>query len=470
MGLNFVLPFSQISLDSTLRQDVAFFKGVERVNLFFVKNKIPFFKLRDGLIETKNGENTNESGYSIKPTKYVYLSVTDVREGYLDLTDPIYLNEYTGKELEESKLTDGDIIITRSGTVGLCYLFKNPDDENTYIPSGYLTMIRVNENLIYPPFAVYYINSSLIRNFSNTYACGKNTQNISQTSIKKMPFPAISVDKQKEIYEKTKEFDIKIKHIENSIPDTQKVIEDVFCDAFGYIPSGEYFIRQTRTFIRPFSKFSENKNLRSSAKYSFFWEFYKGHIFKSKKKYPTFKIKEILKVHRSKTFKKGFLNEKFILLEEEDIEPKTGIILNEEYVDKIESDKVLFGNCDVLISKIRPYLGHVILNDPNKPYIGTTEFVPYKVDEKQADIKFMQYVFLSNNFLELSHYVMAGKNQPRINPNEILILNIPLPPKEEEQRIAVERIDNELKGITEKKQNIRQLKEERDIFLLSSLN
>jgi restriction endonuclease S subunit len=469
MGLTFTIPLSQISLDGTLRQDADFFKGVEEIKQFFVKNKIPFFKLRDGLIEIRNGEDINESGYSFNPTKYVYLSVTDVREGYLDLTDPIYLNEYSGKELEDSKLTDGDIIITRSGTVGLSHLFKNPDDENIYIPSGYLTMIRVNENLIYPPFAVDYFNSSLIKNFSSTYACGKNTQNISHTSIKKMPFPAISIDKQKEIYEGTKEFDIKIKHIENSIPDTQKVIEAVFCNVFDYIPSAEYFVRRMRTFIKPFSKFDENKHLRLSAKYNFFWEFYKGHIFESKKKYPIVKLKRLMKVHRSKTLKKGFLNEKYILLDKEDVEPKTGIILNEEYVDKIESDKVLFGNCDMLISKIRPYLGHVILNDPNKPYIGTTEFVPYKVDEKQADIKFMQYVFLNNNFLELSYYVMAGKNQPRINPNEVLILNIPLPPKEE-QCIAVKRIDNELNGNTEKKQQIRRLKEERDIFLLSSLN
>ncbi len=469
MGLTFTIPLSQISLDGTLRQDADFFKGIKELKQFFVKNKIPFFNLRDGLIEIRNGEDINESGYSFNPTKYVYISVTDVREGYLDLTDPLYLNEPTGKELEDSKLTDGDIIITRSSTVGLSYLFKNPDDENTYLPSGYLTMIRVNENLIYPPFAVYYINSSLIRNFSNTYACGKNTQNISQTSIKKMPFPAISVDKQKEIYEKTKEFDIKIQHIENSIPDTQKAIEDVFCEVFGYIPSAEYFIRRMRTFIKPFSKFSENKNLRSSAKYNFFWEFYKGHIFESKKKYPIVKIKELMKVHRSKTLKKGFLNEKFILLDKVDVEPKTGIILTEEYVEKIESDKVFFGNCDMLISKIDPFLGHVILNDQSKPYIGTTEFVPYKLDEKQADIKFMQYVFLNNNFFELSHYVMAGKRQPRINPNEILNLSIPLPPKEE-QLIAVGRIDNELKGITEKKQQIRRLKEERDVFLLSSLN
>jgi len=469
MGLIFALPFSQISLDSTLRQDAAFFKGVERINLFFVKNKIPFFKLREGLIEIKNGENTNESGYSIKPTKYVYLSVADVREGYLDLTDPIYLNEYNGKEFEESKLTDGDIIITRSGTVGLSYLFKKPDDDSIYIPSGYLTMIRVNECLIYPPFAVYYFNSSLIKIFFNTYSCGKNTQNISQTSVKKIPFPSIPIDIQKEIFEKAQEFNIKIKNIENDIPDTQKVIEAVFCDVFDYIPSKEFFSRQTKVFIGRFDKFSENKNLRSSAKYNFFWEFYKGHIFESKKKYPIVKIKELMKVHRSKTLKKGFLNEKFLLLDKEDVEPKTGIILNEEYVDKIESDKVFFGNCDLLISKIDPFLGHVILNDQSKPYIGTTEFVPYKLDEKQADIKFMQYVFLNNNFLELSHYVMAGKRQPRINPNEILNLSIPLPPKEE-QLIAVERIDNELKGITEKKQQIRRLKEERDIFFLSSLN
>ena len=80
------------------------------------------------------------------------------------------------------------------------------------------------------------------------------------------------------------------------------------------------------------------------------------------------------------------LKREHILIEEEDVEKKTGVILNEEYVDRIESSKVLFADCDILVSKIRPYLGLVILNDKNKPYIGTTELVPYKVNDNLKKI------------------------------------------------------------------------------------
>lgn len=468
MGLSYPLSLSQISLDNTLRHDAPFFRGVNETNAFFIENKIPFFKLREGLTELRNGENTNESGYSFRPTKYNYLSVTDIREGYLDLSDPIYLTDFCGKLLEESKLNDDDIIITRSGTVGLSHLFKALNDGNIYIPSGYLTMIRVNEDIIYPPFAIYYFNTSLIKKFFNTYSCGKDTRNISQTSIMKMPYPSISVEEQKLIYKKVHEFDIRIQSIKNMIPNTQNVIEEVFGNNFGYRPISEYSQKETKSFPMGFDKIGESNHLRLSAKYSYFREFYKGCLFESTKKYPLVKIKNLMNVFKTEIFKKGYLKEKFILIDKPDVEPKTGTIINEEYVDKIESDKVLFGDCDLLVSKIDPFLGHVILNDPTKPYIGTTEFVPYKVNNERACIKFMQNVFLSNNFLELSHYIMAGKRQPRINPGELLNLSIPAPTRDE-QLVAVAEIDDILKGTAGQKREIKTLEEDQERCLFSSL-
>lgn len=70
-----------------------------------------------------------------------------------------------------------------------------------------------------------------------------------------------------------------------------------------------------------------------------------------------------MKVAHQEIVKKGLPSEDFILLDKENLEPRTGTILNEEIVNKLESDKIKFGSSDILISKIDPFLGHIILND-----------------------------------------------------------------------------------------------------------
>lgn len=144
------------------------------------------------------------------------------------------------------------------------------------------------------------------------------------------------------------------------------------------------------------------------------------------------------------------------------------MIREEPYVDKIESDKILFGNADILISKLRPYLGHVIINEKNKPYIGTTEFLPFIVNKDKAILGFVKYILLSNAFLEMSTYLMSGKEHPRITPYELLILNIPLPPLNIQGR-TVEIIETQLGSMKENKMELNKLRNDMNTILIESL-
>jgi len=188
MGMK--VPFTELSGDFSLRADPDFIKGVRELNKFISTSKLSFYKLKEALAEKpRNGKNTNQTSYSMTPTRFVYLSVDAIMAGRIDLSDSIYLNETVGGELEEYKLCDGDIIVTRSGTVGVACLFHEQEFEEILIPSGYLIIMRVDENKIDPEFAVEYFNSPLMQHFFETYSCGKNTQNISQESLKKAPIP-----------------------------------------------------------------------------------------------------------------------------------------------------------------------------------------------------------------------------------------------------------------------------------------
>ena len=80
----------------------------------------------------------------------------------------------------------------------------------------------------------------------------------------------------------------------------------------------------------------------------------------------------VITKYNAQILKKGTLDKSYILIDLEQLEPKTGKIKDEtNEVEEIGSDKVLFGDADIIISKMRPYLAYVFINDKSKNYIGT---------------------------------------------------------------------------------------------------
>lgn len=425
-------------------------------------------ELREHITHLETGKPITRKDYSNKPTTYIHLVVRNIQNTQLDLEDPIYLRKDKGKELEKHKLQEEDLVLAISSNVGNCFLYDGTFKEIQFTLSHYLIKARFDEETLNPKFLVLYLKSSIMRDYFRACETGKTQMNLSKEYLRKMPLPKIDRDAQLSIIEKVDDLNNKIDSLKQSIPDTQKVIERVFYEVLGYFPSKNYVKKGPIFFRQTFQEISRGETVRLGARYNFFWNEYDGLIFKTDRQFDIVELREIMKPHKTGILKKGYLKKKCILIDKEDIEPKTGVIWNEEYVDKIESSKVQFGDSDILVSKIDPFLGHVILNDEKKPYIGTTELVPYKINKDEVKLKFLQYVLLSKNFLELSQKIMAGKRQPRISPHELLTLKIPLAPKDE-QEVAVKKIENELGDLKRKKLELNKAIQERDELFLRRL-
>jgi len=188
-----------------------------------------------------------------------------------------------------------------------------------------------------------------------------------------------------------------------------------------------------------FSKIGERDHFRFGALYTSVWEVQNGELFKGKKlAYPLAKLRDLMRPYsEAQVIKKGPLDREYILIDLEDIESRTGRIKKGKKVTKIGSDKVLFGDADILFSKLRPYLGYAIINDKTKPYIGTTELIPFKV--KNAVPEYIKYLMLTQEFLTLTSHLMYGKEHPRIDKEDLLNVLVPYPPKERQCEI-VEKI------------------------------
>lgn len=147
------------------------------------------------------------------------------------------------------------------------------------------------------------------------------------------------------------------------------------------------------------------------------------------------------------------------------IESNTGRLLNKCYlpVAKAGSSTHWFDEKHVLYSKLRPYLNKVYL--PDEIGLGTTELVPLLPDQDRLDRKYLAYYLRSKSFVDWVSSQTAGAKMPRVSMKVFWDHCIPLPPLEEQKRIAT--ILDKADAIRRKRQQAIQLANEflRAVFL-----
>ena len=224
----FAINFSEISNSLSLRLDVKLYKYLkfELPHLVKILND-RVYPLRNAIKSIRNGKDIKRDFYSNEETDFVYLTVNNIKPEKITFDEIIYITDTKGEELEKYKLEKGDIIITRSGTVGVCKVF-DIEDGRIFIPSGYLIILKIDENLIRGKFLEFFLNSSLMRSYFDVFGTGKTQKNIAQTDIRNIPIPAISTTRQDKIIKRVQPILIKIKEKEMEIERLKKNAETTF--------------------------------------------------------------------------------------------------------------------------------------------------------------------------------------------------------------------------------------------------
>ena len=124
------------------------------------------------------------------------------------------------------------------------------------------------------------------------------------------------------------------------------------------------------------------------------------------------------------------------LLNLDQIEQHSGRVISKEYVNisEIGNSTHYFSKGTVLYSKLRPYLNKVVI--ANEDGFATTELVPINCDLKKVNPEYLAYFLRSELFLTFATNVVAGAKMPRMVMGEFWNYEIPLPPLEEQRRIA----------------------------------
>lgn len=174
-------------------------------------------------------------GYTAKATEdnkgIVFLRITDIEEdGTLKKEGFKYIPRKK-EVIEKYKLEEGDIVIARSGSVGLNYLFNRDDGDMIF--ASYLIRFRIDKKKANPKYVNYVLHSSLFADFVNSKKRKVAQTNINATELKqfKLPLPPLDVqDKIISVIERAENLR-KIRQEANKNPDTIK--ESLFFEMFG---------------------------------------------------------------------------------------------------------------------------------------------------------------------------------------------------------------------------------------------
>lgn len=114
----------------------------------------------------------------------------------------------------------------------------------------------------------------------------------------------------------------------------------------------------------------------------------------------------------------------------------------------------VFDERNVLYSKLRPYLNKVVC--PDSIGVATTELVPLRPEPQKLDRNYLCYYLRSPAFVSWVSSQVAGAKMPRVSMKSFWAHEIPLPPLEDQTRIA--HLLSKVEGlIAQRKQHLQQL-------------
>lgn len=117
----------------------------------------------------------------------------------------------------------------------------------------------------------------------------------------------------------------------------------------------------------------------------------------------------------------------------ENVNSKTGEIINYNTSSDVIGESILFSKNDVLFGKLRPYLTKCVI--PVKEGRCTSEFLVLDTKKELFNNKYLQYIMLSNLFINKVNSSTYGAKMPRASWEFIKNIYLPLPECEEQKEI-----------------------------------
>lgn len=208
------------------------------------------------------------------------------------------------------------------------------------------------------------------------------------------------------------------------------------------------------------SELAVRPSLRLDPKYLHLWVKRKGNVFGQE--ITLTKLGNLLIPFKPNKLPKGSLSSPRLLVDLANVESKMSIVSGIEEIDELGSDKIEFGESDLAISKLEPYLGKVLINQPEQEWIGSPEWLTYKATSEVFDLDYLRFLLLTPEMLEVYRCLQSGKRHARLSEADLLALIVPKVSKKEQVEIA-KTTRRRMNDILSKREEIEALRNEIDL-------
>jgi len=459
----------ELTKDKTERLDALFnnpflIKKIEKLKKILSNKNNTLFSLGDKKVAGVNGGKRLPKGLVVIQNERAtipYISATDIKEESIDFDNCKKITPEIYDLIKNYNLKKEDLVITIVGTIGEVGIVNSPLQENAF--SENVARIRKKTDDINTKFLVHMLNTPFCKMQTNRLAVGslqyklslKNCReiNISLPTINK----EISLDMQEKILKKIEKFE---NEVEDKKRESQKIIietNEKIRKILGLEKLPEKSEFNTYSSLLELDRIDAlfNSPFRNKIK----------NIIEKKDYEVLEKLMEIQK--KGEVFPSEFYN----LVELYDIDENFGEIKNVREVTILGSDKVVFRKGELLISRLQPENGKImIVNEKTDGFLGSGELIPIKIISEKVLLEYLWIILRTPYILRQWEYSIRGSSRERIGDTELYETLIPLPDTKIQEKI-IELVKEDY-GIAKKLiKEGKELKEKiSDIFMREILN
>lgn len=179
----------------------------------------------------------NKSEY-LSISEYRIINATSLMDGYVDWNNCGYISKERYEESKEIMLEEGDILISKDGTIGKIGYVKNLKFPCT-VASGIFVLRNTKKDVVDSDYLYHLLKSPIFKNFiERKKAAGSTINHLYQRDLEKFEVDLPSINIQKKISNMLNLLDDKIKNNLSIYNEVISILKDVY--SFYFLQFAEY--------------------------------------------------------------------------------------------------------------------------------------------------------------------------------------------------------------------------------------
>lgn len=353
-----------------------------------------------------------------------FIRGVNMKEGLLDFSDMIYIDEKAHKLLWKSEVKPNTVLLSMSGTIG-DVAFAFPEYNYPMNSNQDIAKITLNNTDISPYYLYVFLRSKYGQNFLVREARGSVQQHVFLSQMENIRLPLFSPDFQSKIEQIVKSAHSKLAELKSLYAETEEIL-------LSELGLKDWQPKKESVSVKSFSDFAKSGRLDA--------EYYQPKYDEIEEKIKSYKGGSDLigNVFEQNLDTCNYSKSEYNYIEIGDVNIGDGSVESNIVPVKELPDnaKRVLHHDDIIISKVRPYRGAVaIINIDNKDLIGSGAFTV--LHEKTGYKKEVLQVLLRTKIYK--DWLLkwnVGTSYPVIKDEDILNLPIPLLPEATQSLIA----------------------------------